>query len=383
MLSLDQNSAELLRVISRPRARCGAEILATTASKIDSWESLIDGARSHGVLPMLFSRLASASECVPAEVLQRIKRDFEKNVFHCMTNAEELLNVLTVFEAAAIAAMPFKGVVLAVSAYGDITARSAGDLDLLIHYRDLQRATAILRSRGYELKTKTLEDGSPEAENYFEFHFERPSDGIVLELRWKLELTQPRYSYDLGMDWVWRGRCTAVLAGAAVPNLDPVTTLLVLCMHGSKHGWSRWMWICDVARLIESAPGLDWALAQREAKRVGLWRCLALGVLLAQRGADADVPEHVLRDFKGSRAICRMADFLNRNIFENPGAKPQGLIPYHLQILGWKDRVRAILSLSVLKPNERDRASVKLPGFLHPLYYVIRPFRVLLDRTGR
>ena len=68
------------------------------------------------------------------------------------------------FEKAGIAAMPFKGVVLGASAYGDMTARTAGDLDVLIYYRDLLRATQILKDRGYELKTKVLEDGSPEAE---------------------------------------------------------------------------------------------------------------------------------------------------------------------------------------------------------------------------
>ena len=90
------------------------------------------------------------------------------------------------------------------------------------------------------------------------------------------------------MDWVWDQRGTVTLAGAKVPNLDPVSSLLVLCMHGSKHAWSRWMWVCDVARLIESQPGLDWVAARREARRVGLWRCLALGVLLAWRGAGSE-----------------------------------------------------------------------------------------------
>ncbi len=38
--------------------------------------------------------------------------------------------------------MPFKGVVLGASVYGDMTARTAGDLDVLIYYRDLQASHA-------------------------------------------------------------------------------------------------------------------------------------------------------------------------------------------------------------------------------------------------
>jgi len=62
---------------------------------------------------------------------------------------------------------------------------------------------------------------------------------MVLELRWRLELTQPRYRHNLGMDWVWPRRQTVNLAGVDVPNLDPERSLLMLCMHASKHAWSR------------------------------------------------------------------------------------------------------------------------------------------------
>jgi hypothetical protein len=383
MRPLDHSVAELLQAISKPRSTISATAIAPLAAKITRWEEVIDGAREHGILPLLYSRMIEDPDAIPSNALQKARREFERNAFHCLTNAEELLQVLKAFEEAEIVAMPFKGVVLGASAYGDMTARTAGDLDLLIHYRDLRRATEIMKSRGYELTTKTLEDGSPEAKDYFEFHFERPSDGLVLELRWKLELTQPRFGYELGMDWVWSHRRTVMLAGAEVPNLDPVTSLLVLCMHGSKHAWSRWMWICDVAKLIESEPGIDWALAQTEAKRAGLWRCLALGALLTWRAADAAVPQDVLRDFESSRAMSSLAAFLESHIMENPGAMPEGLVPYHVRILGFRDRLGMLLSPSILRPNERDRAALKLPTFLDPLYYLIRPFRVLIDRTGR
>jgi hypothetical protein len=383
MRPLDHNLAEFLRACARPRTEVSAASFAQLARNISGWQGLIRGAVEHGILPMLYSRLLKIPEAVPSDVLQLARRAFERNAFHCMTNTEELLHVLGEFEEAGLAAMPFKGVVLGASAYGDMTMRPAGDIDLLIHYRDLQRASEILKHRGYELKTKTLDDGSPEAKDYFEFHFERESDGMVLELRWKLELTQPRYGYELGLDWFWDRRRSLSLAGAEVPNLDPVSSLLVLCMHGSKHAWSRWMWVCDVAKLIESEPALDWEFARQEAKRVGLERCLALGVLLAWRGVGAEVPQDVRRNFECDRDVSNLVDFFSTSILENPGAMPEGRMPYHLRILGFRDRVRMLVSASILHPNERDRAAIKLPRVLEPLYYVIRPFRVFFDRTAR
>jgi hypothetical protein len=383
MRSLDCKTQELLLAIARQKGALGVAPIAELAAEIPNWEETLRAARQHGVAPMLYSALIAHEESVSRDVLQLARSEFERNAFHCFANASELLAVLREFENAAIPAIPFKGVVLGASAYGDITARTAGDLDILIYYRDLRKGTEILKEHGYALTTKVLDDGSPEAEHCFEFHFERPSDGMVLELRWRLELIQPRFREKLGMDWVWPRRNSTKLAGADVPNLDAVSALLVLCMHGSKHVWARLIWICDVARLIESEPGLDWDAARKEAKRVGLWRCLALGVLLAQRVADAEVPQEVLESFRKDRVAMQLAEFFHEHAMDESHKMPAGRVPYNLHLLGFRDRAWAVLSGSALSPNERDRAFIRLPRALEPLYYLVRPIRILCDRSGR
>ncbi len=383
MKAIDSNSGNLLRAVVRPLDGSSAETIAQLAKQITCWGETIEAASQHGVVPSLYFGLAASAADIPPEALELARIEFERNAFHCLANAAELLEVLNAFEKAGIAALPFKGVVLGASAYGDMTFRAAGDLDLLIYYRDLQRATQILRKRGYELKTAALEDGSPAMPNYFEYHFERADDGMVLELRWRLELTQPRYKHDLGMDWAWPRRRTTKLGGADVPNFDAVSGLLMLCMHGSKHVWSRLVWVCDVAKLLESEPALDWDFAQREARRVGLMRCLALGVLLARKLVDAPVPVVILRRFEADRKMRELADFLQKHGTEEPGTVPDGQVPYTVQLLAFRERAAVVLSPKFLRPTERDRAVVKLPKPLAALYYLIRPFRILLDRTGR
>ena len=125
--------------------------IAELAAKISCWEETIEGARQHGILPMLYSELAANESVIPSETLELARAEFERNAFHCIANAAELLEVLTAFEKVGIAAMPFKGVVLGATVYGDITGRTAGDLDVLIYYRDLLQATRILKERGYKL----------------------------------------------------------------------------------------------------------------------------------------------------------------------------------------------------------------------------------------
>jgi hypothetical protein len=380
-MPVDNESCELLRAIARRPA--DADQVHGLAKKVRDWDSLLNLAQEHRVLPLLFLQLENMGTAVPSAVQGRLRAEYDRNVFHNLANAAELISVLKAFDYETIPAMPFKGVVLGSSIYHDLTTRTAGDLDLLIHYRDLTRATQIILETGYELKTPARADGTPVFPDCYEYHFERSTDGMVLELRWRLVLTQSRFKRDLGIDWVWPHRKTTPLAGAVVPDMNPGITLLVLCMHGSKHLWSRLLWICDVAQLLNVSPDLDWKEIIREAKQTGLWRTLALGVLLAHRIAGTAVPQAILRRFESDTTASKLAQHVEENLFIAPGSAPMGRVPYYVLLLAFQDRLRLLLSLELLRPNERDQAALPLPKSLHVLYYLIRPFRIFRDRSAR
>ena len=383
MMPLDRECCALLCDLAHQTAQRRAEAIDNLGSKISDWASLLENARSHGMLPMLFLRLKDCGSALPTDLLNELRAEYERNVFHSITNAAELIAVLKAFDCEGIPAMPFKGVVLSVSVYSDLTTRPAGDLDVLIFRHDLVKATAVLLSRGYELKTPARADGSPVVADYYEYHFERKSDGMVIELRWRLELTQPRFRRNLGMAWVWPSRKVVMLAGAEVPDLERGTALLILCMHGSKHVWSRLIWILDVAQLLATSPDLNWERITREAKQYGLSRALALGVLLAYTVADAPVPLEILERFLADKTASQLAAYIREHLFDALGTTPQGPVPYNVQLLGGWDRVRMFLSLSFLQPNEKDRSFIPLPKSLEFFYYVVRPIRIMLDRSPR
>jgi hypothetical protein len=291
-------SRQLLRALMRrpnAQSREGVELLL---EGFKDWGILLDLAQEHRVTQIVFAQLRNMELEIPENVYKLLRAQYEQNALHSLVSAAELIALLRVFDRESIQAMPIKGVVLAVSIYGDLAARSAGDLDLLVRYHDLSRATTIMVERGYELITAVRADGMPVDDSYFEYKFVRPTDGMFVELRWRLDLADSRFKRDLGINWVWPTRRTALIAGAEVPNISPTNTLLLLCMHGSKHLWSRLLWMCDVAQLLEVERELNWDLAIREAKRLGLWRCVALGVLLAHRVLGAAVPEDVLKGFE-------------------------------------------------------------------------------------
>ncbi len=379
--TIEGSSRDLLLAVVRDSAT--ASNLRALANCIGNWDDLIDLALQHRVLPMLFSRLAEMAPAVPIGALNRIQEENDRIVVRNLTNAAEVIAILQTFDRQGIQAIPFKGVVLAAAAYGDLLSRPGGDLDFLVRRGDLVRATDRLQARGYELETSTLPDRTPKEASCHEYQFQRRADGMVVELRWRLDLMGDSYGRDLGLDWVWPRHATAMLAGTAVPVLSPEVSLLVLCMHGCKHYWSRLVWVCDVAKMIAAAPELDWHVVLTESKRLGLKRSLGLGVLISERMLQTKVPRIVLDQFESDKTTRKLAEHFVENLLKEPGVGPRGRIPLKIKLLDFQDRSRLFLSPHFFRPNDRDLNVLGLPEWLRPFYYLLRPIRLLLDRSAR
>ena len=360
-ISATPAQAEFLLSIVRPPGRL--------APDIEDWSVLLRLARDHGVISLLDGR-------VPADQVQDLRWERHRNTARNLALASELLNLLRAFESEGIPALPFKGVVLAAGLYGDLSHRRAGDLDILIYRQHLMRATAVLKERGYKLRTPVNDDGTPVDSEAVECQFTQESlDGITVELRWRL--TSPHFfRRDFGMDALWPQRRRSILLGSEVPDLRPEQTLVVLCVHGTKHGWMRLFWICDVVRLLLIHPELDWDSAEREARRFGLWRTLGLGVLLAHRIGGAPVAAETLQRFVADRSVRRLEKYIRTHLFGEVAAI-SGL--RFSQALESGDRLRCLVRLGLRRPNERDRAVIRLPRTLDFLYYAVRPLRVIWE----
>jgi hypothetical protein len=373
----------LLLALVRQQTSAGTANIAQLAEKITYWELLLSLVEGHGILPLTYARLRESGAALPPAIETRLRAGYERNALQCMINAAELIAIQSAMNREKIPVFPYKGVALAASVYHDLTARPAGDLDLLVHRHHLAQASEVLFERGFKRLTPIHADGTPLISNLNEYQFERPSDGLQLELRWKLDLGHPGFTRDLSMEWMWPTRQIVNLAGAEIPSLSPEIMLLVLCMHGSKHGWPRLVWILDVGQLLLAFPTLNWEEVIREGKKLGLSRTLALGVLLAHRMASANVPESVLHRFTSDSTMLTLARQVEKGPFDPNSSGLTSRTGYWVELLEWSDRIRYFFSLESLRPNHVDRAALPLPKSLHALYYVIRPLRILRDRLTR
>jgi len=274
----------------------------------------------------------------------------------------ELLRLLDLFDRCSIAALPFKGPVLADMLYGDITARDYCDLDILLRKQDIGKAVATLLAAGY---STDLPSDPRQRKAYlrtrYEIHFTAPGAAIPVEIH--QAFLPPAYGFSLAPRLQRRS-----FFGREIPALAPADLLLVLCAHGAKHAWSEPGLVRDVARLLEISAGeLGWPDLLRDAAAIGTRRMLLLGLLLAAR-EDAPVPAEILSLAQQDRSVVRLAGRIRTRGPES-----------HRFFLQTRERFRdklACCARLALTPNEQDYSLLPLPVFLSPLYYPLHAARV-------
>jgi putative nucleotidyltransferase-like protein len=342
------------------------------------WNRLFETADSHAVLPSLYRFLnESCREQVPEEAFAQLRARFIANTQSNLALAAELFKLLDALASANAPAIPFKGPALAASVYGDIGLRQFVDLDILVRKRDVFKITKMLMHHGYDpeyVLPRSLE--SAFLDNHYDYAFFCDKNNTLVEIHW--ELAEGFLSFPLDVDGLWERRKPVTLAGRQALTLSPEDSLLVLCVHGSKHLWARLGWISDVAKTIETKKDLNWRQVIERAEALGGKRMLWLGLYLANDLLGAAAPAEILLEAKSDRAVLSLAGLVKKRLFERSDDAPGWFesSKFHIKMrerLG--DKGRYCLRLAVTT-SARDWTAMPMPRPLFFLYYLLRPLRL-------
>lgn len=362
------------RALAPEQRRRLAELLA---GRLD-WELLLRAAEAQGVEPLLCWHLSeSAGEAVPVTLRERLKARFALHARSNLLLAGELVRILGRLEAAGIPALAYKGPVLAESLYGNLALRQFSDLDILVEPASVGRAQEALLGLGYR---PSLELNPRQQAAYLrsgcEMGFASREGAIAVELHWRIA---PRHfcAEPAASDFLARAQAVP-LGGAQVRTLGPEDLLLALSLHAAKHLWQGLGWICDISELLRAFPALDWQAAEGRGQRLGLRRLLYLPLHLAGEVLGAPVPAEVRARVAAEPEVQSMArEVLQRPLLES--ARPEWSVADHRFLLRARerrgDRLRYLLRLAVT-PGAAEWQSVRLPGFLFPLYPAVRLARL-------
>jgi hypothetical protein len=302
--------------------------------------------------------------------------------------AAELVRIVRTLRHHGIQALPLKGPVLALYAYGNLTLRQAGDLDILVPTPTLRQAARVLQTLGYYRTWDRDRAWSPAQETaHIRSNNQAPfwceTRRIMVELHW--DFAPRRYRFLMALAHVWDRLETVSMAGTPMPTLAYEELLLFLCFHGSKHCWERLSWVCDVAVLLQRQQDVNWPQVMTRAATLGHQRALALGLVLAHCLCGSALPAPVQQYAQHDPAVPRLLTATYRGLLQAPdGVTPHQstLATFHRLVYALQFqasiRYKALLCRDILLvPQVADWQVLPLPHALFPLYYLLRPLRLL------
>lgn len=374
-----RNEHELLLCCSRTTADAAviAKLRNLATSEID-WDYLFLLARRHSVLPLLYLQLGRhAADLVPVAQLRKLKQHHFDNAARNTLLTAELTRLVTLLADADIEAIPYKGPLLGLVAYGNIALRRFVDLDIIVQKHDVLSAREILLAQDYTpAKSLSLDQQELLLRTQHNMQFSRDNHRLIVELHW--EVAPHLFASSVDASELWQNLVTVDLNGTHVKSLSPEDLLFSLCVHGSRHLWERLAWICDIAELI-ARHDFDWQALLERARSADSERMFLLGPKLAEQLLQAQLPAAVKDRCNSDERLSSLADNVVAHLFngtEHVPATSREIFKYNIGVRKTVS-ARARYILYAFSPTDGDLATRSLPAGLSFLYYLTRPFRLL------
>ncbi len=348
------------------------------------WRRVIDLALLEGVMPLVYRHLsANYLDAAPESAMRELRFHFQGNALRNRMLTRELVRLVALLESRGIAPIALKGPTLAQAAFGDIAMRQFADLDLLVRRDEMPGAIAALAGDGFRPQSSSPEIMLDEFFQASEDAFIKPEAMAVLDVHWDL---MPRYfPFAPDGEQVRRRAVRMRLDGGEVTTLAPQDHLMLACVHGTKHGWPSLAAITDIAALMQREPEWDWAALCEEAAQRGSLTMLLLGARLAHDALAAPLPDSMVEETRRDPVVEALVPRLLDSLFSGrEGAR----VPF---FNGWMVPLRAIGSNRArlaymldraLAPTFDDWKFVRLPSALFPLYYLVRPARIAMQKIA-
>ncbi len=357
-------------------------VLATEIRKLAGepldWDFLVTAAAENSILPLLARQLSAvAADIVPGGQLERLKNGARANALRCLVLTAELIKITDLLRSHGIQAMPYKGPVLAVEAYGDVTLREFDDLDIILRQRDMAKANEVMQGIGYRPRFPWIFESSRSSVIPGEYNYRDEERRLIVELH--TEWTLRHFPIRPDLDDLARRLVSVTLSGHEIQTFGPEDMLPILCIHGSKDFWERISWIADISEFVQSHPKIDWDQVFRRAEALRAGRMLNIGLALAASLLAAPLPDEVSLRVRGDSVAVAVASEIVKIHLSRESRERDAAARFHFRrrmvdgtFAGWRYSMRL-----ATEPADEDGAMMQLPRPLAPLYAVLRPLRLL------
>jgi len=350
------------------------KIVSLVSQNLD-WDYLISMASRHRLRPLLYVNLnAICAESVPNSILGDLKEFYQNNVHKNLMFTGELVNILQLLGDKSVKPVPYKGPLLALNAYGNLSLREFVDLDILIPRNDAIKTKDTLLKNGYGTHIDIKESHDElYVKTQREYQFYNKKTKMSLEIQWRFTTSHFSTSGDLEYLFDFNSLPRKQINNINYRELQVEDLIIILCIHNASHRWQRLAWLTDVAELIKSNEKIKWSELLTKASAYGIERVILINLLLIQDIFGLEFPLDKLND----KTVKKLSENIFASFFaenENKSFLSQTWLRFKIRenwIMGLKDCLKVAL---LPTPNEWKEISIS-PNY-YSFYYLFRVLKL-------
>ncbi|MDR3598922.1 MAG: nucleotidyltransferase family protein [Desulfosporosinus sp.] len=354
-------------------------IVEIISHKVD-WVTFTKAVMKHRVYPLVYKNLSIIKNLntMNEASLELIARNARRNVIKSVKLTGELIRLFSLLDKVNIRAISIKGPLLGLALYGDLALRTSKDLDILVSKEDLDKVENLLISEGYQ-QTENEANITPKQKKLLlktSHHFSFVNNnGVNIELHWRY------YSqgYKIPFNEVWDRRDSVEISGSKLNILSPEENFLYLVFHGSKHGWMRLRWLCDVSEIIKKND-LQWVSVIKRAEHLDVLYMLVQALVLAREYFYAKIPEELnslVKNDKLGHKLAKLALPLINEIEEDAIAPGMTLYLHNKKYcMAWNRSLsqKLIYVIKHFYPSVLDYQAIHFQDKHFFMYFLLRPY---------
>ena len=356
----------------------------STKNTID-WDKLYDLARFHQIRPLILRGVSLLPENEkPEAVLIKLKQDCQHLAFHGLRQTAELIRLLNLYKQHNILAIPYKGVWLANTYYGDWSMREFSDIDIFVYEKDIFSIKKIMLNEGYTpqlILTNAQEKMMMHILCEYNFDlFNKDNNRLFhIEPHYKSNGISDGVSHLTLYDFEQRLKeipftNTTIKCFSVEDNL-----LLMVIHHGMKEGWTLLKYLFDIYAVLKKEENvIDWAYISSKVEQLKIKKPLFIGLYLIHHLFDMRFPDYILVQIQQPKIAIlahKRYQTLAKIKDKNKGFE---LFFFNLRCMEtWGDRVKISVN-RLFYPHAEDIHFLSLAPHLSFLYFFLRPIRGIL-----
>lgn len=291
----------------RPPWQARDEAVRAAARSVNNWDRFLRVVQRQRVAGLVQSALASANVELPPRVAQHLVEQAQQTARQNLMLTAEAARLQSVFDAADISVVFFKGITLAQLAYGSLSLKHGKDIDLLVLPDRAETAVRLLEREGYALwePAKCLSEVQLRAVICYgkEVALVHRQRNVQVELHWRL-VESPLLLE--AVDASTPTQDVALSSGVSIRSFVEEDLFAYLCVHGARHAWSRLKWLADLNALIAAKSNAEIVHLHRHARAKGAGLCAGQALILCHRLLQLKLPPALEAELCGSGRLERL-----------------------------------------------------------------------------